>query len=334
MFLAKNPAVQKVDSGFFKEGIIWHMVEPARPVLRVFSSQPLSIPRPIKSVFDLEPSDEELNRWAEEGKILATFIFHSGELSHHEGVLAILDLLSLKKIKIGWAMHAQRYEFASEIIELMQVPPEEGGVLGLVEPLLHSSGWGIIVEARGFTSPERIVEFLLKAQRRIAQIAGEKFTPRGVYPYLDATPGDWNSPNYPLWERIRKAGFSYVVSSVNPGENRLLYEKNGFVVINQCSWTNHYPYSPFRRVVRVEDIQALERRLNSEGKPGWIIGVLDSPLYGYLPYVWYGEPYFGGKRLIEFFDYILEGGNSGKIISALPHTIARYARILKKRRFL
>ena len=73
----------------------------------------------------------------------------------------------------------------------------------------------------------------------------------------------------------------------------------------------------------------LERKLASSGKPGWMIAVLDGPIYAYPAYLSRGDP-FKGVRLGQFFDYIEKGGETGKLISATPHTIARFVRILSK----
>jgi hypothetical protein len=60
-----------------------------------------------------------------------------------------------------------------------------------------------------------------------------------------------------------------------------------------------------------------------------MVGALDSPIHGSPIYL--GRPY-GGKnpqpRINEYYDYIQKGGATGKVISATPHTIARYARML------
>ena len=62
-------------------------------------------------------------------------------------------------------------------------------------------------------------------------------------------------------------------------------------------------------------------------RPGWMIGVLDIPLYGYTRALSLPSPRHGGVTLGDFFGYILKGGEAGRIVSATPHTIARYARL-------
>jgi len=137
----------------------------------------------------------------------------------------------------------------------------------------------------------------------------------------------FNQRNPPLWEAIRLAGFEYVVSSAQFGAARILYRRERFVVLNQCG-RSHYPHSPFVRVSEPAELAEQEKRLVAAGRPGWLIGVLDSPIFGYTAYLSSGDP-FGKVRLAEFFNYIRSGGTSGKLISAMPQTISRYAKLLE-----
>lgn len=317
----------KDDRDFFdysRRNISIHVVEPTRPVLRVFSQKHLTLPKPEKKIFDFEPTEEQLKKWAKENKILISLIFHSGELSHYDAVLSIIDLVAWKKVKVGLAVMLQRYQFSSEVMELTQVPVNEGGVLGLAEPLLHSSGYGIIAEK--LANVLEIKETIKSAKEKITEISNHPVV--GYYPYLDANPEDWSEPADELWDAIKDIGFEYIISSVSPGKNRLLYRKDNFVVINQTGKIT-YPYSPFVRIHSAKEIEEFEENIISQGKPGWIIGVLDSPVHGYMPYIW-SEYYkkHEKSRLIDIFDYIVDSEKNGKIISVLPHTIAKYAKII------
>jgi len=310
----------------FENDVAFEVVEPCRPVLTVFSRHPVSFPQPSKGPFELEPPDGQLRMWAEEGRIPVSLLFHSGELSHDDAIVNIMDLCALTKVKVGISVHMQRYTFDPDSVEPMHVPVEEGGVLGLCEPVLHSSGFGIIAE--GLASEEEVVRMMREAKGCIAKLAGERFAPRGVYCYLDAVPGRWDEDRRGLWKAIACAGFDYVISSVARDGDRLLYREGDFVVMGQCG-RRTFPYSPFTRVEEVEQMVELERKLASSGKPGWMIAVLDGPIYAYPAYLSRGDP-FKGVRLGQFFDYIEKGGETGKLISATPHTIARFVRILSK----
>ncbi|MCD6508345.1 hypothetical protein J7M22_17210, partial [Candidatus Poribacteria bacterium] len=71
---------------------------------------------------------------------------------------------------------------------------------------------------------------------------------------------------------------------------------------------------------------AVERKLAEAGKPGWLVGAIDSIIHGCPVYMC--RPFDGAPRISEFYDYIRRGGVTGRVISATPHTIARYARLL------
>ena len=317
----------------FAEGLPYQVIEPRRPVLRVFGRVPQSMPRPAESIFDLEPTDEQLRKWATQGKVLTTLLFHSGELSHDDAMLNVMELSATTNVRVGLGVQAPRYQFDPDCIEPLHIPIDQGGVLGLCEPVLHSAGWGILAEA--LSAPQKVAAMVRSAWEQIAEIAGEAFAPRGLYCYLDAVPGRWHENRTELWRAIADAGFDYVISSVGQGENRVLYRQGEFVVLNmRCC--NHYPYSPFVRITKVEQLTSMERRITSTGNPGWIIGVIDAPIFAYSNYLVRGESnpslrkpeIHRDVRLGRIFSYIENLGEVDKLVSATPHTIARYARIL------
>jgi len=308
----------------------YNVVEPCRHILSVFARHPVGLPQPAKSCFDLEPSDAQLKTWAKEGKILATWVLHSGELSHDDSVLAFQDWSAMTKMKIGSGVHWQRYHFDPDAVEAMHVPVDEGGVLGLVEPVLHSAGFGIMWETAG--DPAKIAAMMKLARQQIAGVAGERFAPRGVYCFgdqhgqgSDKEPG---AAQRALWQAVKAAGFEYLITSVLPGESRVLFRDGDFVVLNQAA--RIHQSSPF---VRGEpaSFTEIEKKLAEAGKPGWLVGAIDTPIHGSPIYV--GHPY-GGKnpqpRINEFYDYVQKHGVTGKVISATPRTVARYARLLEE----
>jgi hypothetical protein len=311
--------------GLFRAGISFQVTEPGRPPLTVFAHRPAPMPQPAKSWTDLEPSDEQLAKWAAEGKILATYITHSGELSHEDALAFFVDYTATTKVRFGMGVHWQRYAMDPDCVEPMQVPVDEGGVLGLVEPVLHSGGFGIIAES--LAPPDKVAGMMREAREAIAKISGERFAPRGVYCYLDATPEKWQDRQEGLWKAVADAGFEYLVSSVAIGPNRVLYRQGNFIVINQCGG-NQWPSSPFARVKSIAEMEKAEQPMADAKKPGWLAAVLDSPLYGYPPYLSTGHKWGGGVRIGELYDYIHRGGKSGRVVSATPRTIARYARLL------
>lgn len=308
--------------------LAYNVTEPNRNILTVFSHYPQKLPQPAKSWIDLGPSDDQLKTWAKEGKILATWVLHSGELSHDDAVLAFQDWSAMTKVKIGSGVHWQRYHFDPDAVESMHIPVDEGGTLGLVEPVLHSAGAGIIWETSG--DPVKIAALMADSRKKMAAVAGERFAPRGVYCFADHGKQDKNArepgaPEIALYKAVKDAGFDYLVTSILPGDSRILYRDGDFVVLNQAGkWESA---SPFVRGTPAT-FAAVEKKYAEAGKPGWLIGAIDSPIHGSPIYV--GRPY-GGKnphpRINEFYDYVQNKGATGKVISATPHTIARYARL-------
>lgn len=307
----------------------YNVVEPMRHILTVFSRRPASLHQPAKSWVDLEPSDEQLRAWAKEGKILATWLLHSGELSHDDSVLGFLDWCAMTKQKIGSGVHWQRYHFDPDAVEPMHVPADEGGALGLAEPVLHSTGAGIMWESAG--DPAKIAALMADSRKKIAAVAGERFAPRGVYCFGDHHAQEKNADKpgeaqVALWKAVKEAGFEYLVTSILPGTNRVLYRDGDFVVLNQTGkW---HGASPFVRGDPAT-FQAVEKKLVEAGQPGWLIGAVDTPIHGSPIYT--GRPYGGANphpKINDFYDYVQKGGTTKKVISATPRTVARYARIV------
>jgi hypothetical protein len=318
----------------FRNNIPFQVIEPARPVGRVVAQNKKYLPQPQKSPFDLEPPDEELDRWMQQGKILTTLVFHSGELSHDDAMYNVMELSALTQVKVGLGVQSPRYTFEPDCVEPMHIPIEEGGMLGLCEPVLHSGGYGIIAEGLG--NPQKIACLMKDARDEIAAITGERFAPRGVYCYLDAIPGAWHEKQYALWEAIDDAGFEYVISSVGQGNNQVLHQRDDFTVLNMW-YCNHYPYSPFVRITTPEHLADMERQISGSGQPGWIIGVVDTPIFAYANYLVLGESIpslrkpgiYPDVRIGRIFSYIQNCGETDKLVTATPRTIARYARLLQ-----
>lgn len=199
--------------------------------------------------------------------------------------------------------------------------------MGLVEPLLHSSGLGIVAESLG--DAQIIARQMAEARSKISTVTGERFAPRGVYPYLDVLPRQWQDHNLGLWDAIADQGFEYVISSSSQSNDpAILYERGRFAVLNQDGKC-HYPYSPFFRIDVADDLLAHERYLVNRGGPGWMMPVLDCPIYAYSSYLSVGDPFARRGGLGQFYRYIMKGGESGRVVSATPHTIVRFAQLAK-----
>lgn len=298
-----------------KQGICMQIMDPNRPAFPIVAAADHSWARGEKGIFDLEPDDAQLERWAREGKILAGLIFHSGEMAHNEAMLNLMEFCSITGLKLGIGTHAARYRTCPQAWELLRVPPEQGGVLGQVEPVLHSGGLGIMAE-RG-CPPELLKRHCIRALREIEEIAGKENLPRGYYAFADTDLETLREIDPELFAAAEGAGLEYFISSARPGRNLALYEGEKLLAVNQTVRTQCYG-SPFVRISSVEDLQECCSKIS----PGWILAALDSPVVSFSPYIW-----SKGNRFTEIADYLLHGEN---IINATPHTISRYARILRK----
>jgi hypothetical protein len=117
---------------------------------------------------------------------------------------------------------------------------------------------------------------------------------------------------------VRAAGFQYCITYKEEGKSsQIVYEKDGFIAINQQNV--HWTRDP------LGDLKNSEHMVLNGGKLGWIIIGLDSPFWGFMFY-----EMKSGKLLVDTLDYIRKGGSSGRLFSATPHEIVRYAKIIKK----
>ena len=158
-----------------------------------------------------------------------------------------------------------------------------------------------------------------EALRRIKAIAGQTGVPSGYYAFLDADLCTLSRTRPELWEAIADAGLEYIVSSACPGLNRILWEKNQCVAMNQ-SCRVVQPASPFVRLSGADDCKSASAR-----SPGWIIVVQDAPVIAFNPYIWED-----GANFMRLVRWLKDGGR----INVTPNVIARYARILSEMEFL
>ncbi|MFW6061734.1 MAG: hypothetical protein ACOC93_02895 [Planctomycetota bacterium] len=299
-----------------RRGIAIEIIDPNRPAFPVVAER--AQPWAQRDVpFDAdEPDDEQLQRWADEGKILTSLVWHSGEPAHNEAMLNLFDLAARTGVKMGMGVLLSRYRTCPQQWELLSVPREDGGVRGLIEPLLHCGGMGILAEAD--CPPDRLAEHCRRAMDGIREIAGQAGTPRGYYAFLDTDLLTLRRTSDDAYAAIRDAGLEYVVSSAMPGRNRLVHHSSDFVAINQTS-RSVCPASPFVRITTVEDLTEYAPKT----RPGWLIGSLDAPVIAFDPYIWRH-----GRRLLDIVEFIRD---SEHLQNVLPGTIARYATILQQR---
>jgi hypothetical protein len=289
--------------------------DPSRPPFPIVAAVTHEWDSAAEAWPDTEPDDAQLARWADEGKVLATLIWHSGEVAHNEAMLNLVELASRTGVKMGVGVHAQRYETCPQLWELIDVPRERGGVKGLIEPVLHSGGLGVLAECN--CPLEMLKRHCQQAMNRIRWIAGDAGAPRGYYAFMDSDLATLSTVRPALYEAIESAGLEYVISSAFPGRNRIVHRTPRCVVVNQSCRVVHGA-SPFVRITTADD-------LNTSGHthPGWLIGTLDAPVVAFAPYIWRH-----GWKLMEIIDRLT---GSDQYINVLPRTVARYARLLAER---
>lgn len=110
-----------------KQGVCMKIMDPNRPAFPQVAKVRHRWADRKGSVYDHEPEDEELLHYTKEGKILATLTWHY-------------------RCKMGIGVHASRYETCPQMWKLLNTTREKGGVRGLIEPLLHSGGMGVMAE--------------------------------------------------------------------------------------------------------------------------------------------------------------------------------------------
>lgn len=294
-----------------RSGVCLQIMDPNRPAFPVVQTLEHRWSSIHRNLYDDEPSDEELRRFAQEGKTLATLVWHSGEMAHNEAMLNLFELAGFTGLKMGYGVHAARYETSPQLWELLQVPREKGGMLGLAEPLLHSGGLGVMAEID--CPPERLREHCQTALDRIRALAGEAATPHGYYAFMDADLATLLPGPKTLYRAVADSGLEYFVSSAQPGRNRLA-EIGGLSVLNQTP-RSIASASPFVRITTADELE-----INAPlSHPGWLIATLDAPVIAFNPYIWQH-----GSRFMR----IVEWMKTGPVFNVLPHTVARYAKLL------
>jgi hypothetical protein len=313
-----------------KDDIIFQIMDPGRPSFPVTEEANYRMHQPEKNYYESEPDEDTLKSFADDRKILCTFLFYCPDIRHVEVLSRILELATLTKLKTGMALTAQWYQMVPEILEMINVPLENGGAFPNVEPLLCSAGMGVGVEAKGFLKETTLRKHLMEARRIISETAGSKFLPKGYYPFLDTLKDYPYSKSVlkrvsnadPSFKTIEQSGFEYSITYLSPGKPKALFKSGNFIAINHTSKQWH-PYSPFLVMSDLNEIKKLERNFTLRRKPGWIIASLDSPLWMFSYYQWQKS-----NKLFEMASYVSGGGTTSKLINTTPHVISRYARIL------
>jgi len=302
-----------------KHDKIFAIIDAASPAATIKGRTPY-VPAPIvENPWSNELSDDHLLQKAKEGCIAATILLYAGDVRHLTIAPNLFPLAALMRTKVGVAVPVNFYEYIPEWMDDVYIPYEDGGSMPYVEPMICSAGLGVATEAKGYLSERTLTESLRKTREQISKQWGEASVPIGYYPFQDACPFYKHDTAEPQFEAVRSAGFQYCVTYKNEGKfPEVVYEKDGFVAVNQQN--THWARSP------LEDLQKWEEKILNKGEPGWIIVSIDSPFFGFMFY-----EMKSGKMLIDAMNFIKKGGSSGKLFSATPHEIVRYAEIIKRK---
>ncbi|EFK96521.1 hypothetical protein LDC_1450, partial [sediment metagenome] len=214
-----------------KRGVSVQIMDPNRPAFPVVETAPQRWAARDADLLAGEPDDRTLRQWADEGRVLATLVWHSGEVAHTEAMLNLIDLAGRTGLKMGLGVHAARYATAPQDWELLAVPRERGGARGLIEPVLHSGGLGVMAECS--FPPGMLEDNCRRALAAIREVAGEAGAPRGYYAFMDADLATLSPARPELYAAVRRAGLGYFISSAMPGLNRVIARDGDFVVLNQ-----------------------------------------------------------------------------------------------------
>ena len=301
-----------------KDGVCLQIMDPNRPAFPAVETVPHIWTKVGGTLYDEEPDDDQLRKFAKEGKILNSLFWHSGEMAHNEAMINLFDLISFTGVKFGVGAHAARYETAPQLWEMINTPRSRGGVRGYVEPVLYSGGMGIMAEIN--CPPSILTKHCNDSLASIRNLAGDEAAPKGHHAFLDSDLPSFTEYNVDLFKAIEKSGLDYAVTTAMPGRNKILYQSGNFVVINQTP-RHFYGGSPFVRIRTLDEFSA-----GPTTSPGWLLATIDSPVHSFTQYIWKN-----GQDVMKLVEYMTRGGRS---VNVLPHTIARYARILKEEGYL
>lgn len=302
-----------------EKGICLQIMDPNRPAFPVVEAVDHRWANRDGSWADKEADDAQLEHWAREGKVLASLIWHSGEMAHNEAMANLIELSSWTGLKMGIGAHVARYTSCPQHWELLSIPVEKGGARGRIEPMLHTGGWGIMGESR--CPPELLRDHCRTALAEIKRIAGTAGLPRGYYAFMDSDMATFTEFDPALVRAAEESGLEYYVTNAFPGRNRALYRNDRMIAVNQSS-RSIATGSPYVRITDVEDILHYTPAV----APGWFLGVLDSPVIAFSPYIWRE-----GSRFMRIVDCLV---SSGRFVNVLPYTVARYARVLEQLGYL
>ena len=130
------------------------------------------------------PDDGQLAAWADEGCVLVTLLLWAGMIRELDCVPRLIDLVAETELHAGLLVTAETFEYGAGFsLELLASSPGRGGVLGLLEPLLASTGRA--VGAEQLLPAGTLQASLADARSAVALSLPAELMPRGWWPLLD-----------------------------------------------------------------------------------------------------------------------------------------------------
>lgn len=189
------------DRDFFELARLGHGLQVLDPAPPFDAAHALAGPLPhvVEDPGLLEPDDEQLAAWADEGRVLVTLLFWAGMIRELDCVPRLFDLAAETELRGGLLVTAETFEYGAGFsLELLASLPSRGGVLGLLEPLLASTGRA--VGAEQLLPAGTLQAGLTEARSAVAASLPAALVPRGWWPLLDtelvpsrAAPIGWSS---------------------------------------------------------------------------------------------------------------------------------------------
>jgi hypothetical protein len=148
-----------------------------------------------------EPDEDQLERWAREGRVLSTLLFWCGMIRELDCLPRLIDLVAETGLAAGLVTTAEVLELAGgSPLFLLGVPRERGGASGLLEPLLGSTGRGVAAETS--LPRESFAAGLSEALAAASARLPPPLRPEGWWPLLD-TPLQPVRPPHFAWRSGR-----------------------------------------------------------------------------------------------------------------------------------
>lgn len=172
------------DRDFFALARLGHglqVLDPDPPFDQAYGRSPV-MPQP--SVASIEPSDDELSVWADEGRVLVTVLLWCGMLREIDVMNRLVDLVASTDLRGGLVVTAETIENATgPALGLLSSPVERGGIAGRLDLLLGATGRGVCPEAE--LPPGALATYLAEARTAVAALTPPALWPQGWWPLLD-----------------------------------------------------------------------------------------------------------------------------------------------------